>query len=251
MAFLETWADNDGVRIHYIDSKPGSDETMTPLLYVPPSFGGAEDFRPEMLVLSPRRCVSVSLRGRGKSEQPTEGYDFASQVKDIEAVADFTEVGPAIVMGYSMSVPLVLGYALNRPDEIKGIIVLDYPARYPAIGDEWPMHVLSNAPDVAPLHVLQGIQRDSEEVQLWDRLSELDCPVLVARGARPGALLDEAGAQQYVQNFGEKRVRSVVFEESGHELWEPEYGRFIATIQGFITAVDHGVASGGPARSGG
>lgn len=247
MAFLETWADNDGVRIHYIDSKPGSDESKTPLLYVPPSFGGAEDFRPEMLVLSPRRCVAVSLRGRGKSEQPMEGYSFESQVADIEAVADFTKIGPAIVMGFSMSVPLVLSYAVRRPEAVKGVIVLDYPARYPAIPDDWPQHVLSNTPDIAPLHVLQAIQRDSREVLLWDDLRVLRCPVLIVRGQQPGALLDDESTEKYVQQLGEDRVRTVVFEQSGHELWEPEYDRFIATIQGFVAAVDHGVATGSSA----
>lgn len=244
MAFLETWADNDGVRIHYIDSKPGCDEHMTPLLYAPPSFGGAEDFRPEMLVLSPRRCVSVSLRGRGKSDQPTSNYTFESQVADIEAVADFTQIGPAIVMGFSMSVPLILGYALRRPEAIKGIIVLDYPARYPAIPEDWPDHVLANTPDIAPRYVLQGIQMGSREVVLWDDLHALQCPVLIVRGEQPGALLDAPSADRYVQAFGEERVRIVVFEQSGHELWEPEYGRFIATIQGFVTAIDRGVAAG-------
>lgn len=244
MAFLETWANNDGVRIHYIDSKPGSDEKKIPLLYAPPSFGGAEDFRPEMLVLSPRRCVSVSLRGRGKSEQPTADYTFESHVGDVEAVADFTQVGPAIVMGFSMSVPVMLGYALRRPEAIKGVIVLDYPARYPDIPDDWPEHVLTNTPDVAPLHVLQGIQRDSREVPLWDDLQRLRCPVLIVRGEQPGALLDAESTTRYVESFGEERVRTVVFEQSGHELWEPEYDRFIATIQGFVAAVDHGVAKG-------
>lgn len=166
-------------------------------------------------------------------------------MKDIETVADFTNIGPAIVMGYSMSVPLVLGYALRRPEAIKGVIILDYPARYPLIPGDWPMHVLSNQPDVAPLHVLQAIQRDSREVLLWDELHMLPCPVLVIRGGQPGALLDAAGVQQFVKGFGQARVRSVVFEQSDHQLWEPDYGRFIGTIQGFVTAVDYGVAAEG------
>ncbi len=62
---------------------------------------------------------------------------------------------------------------------------------------------------------------------------QLKPPVLVLRGAKPGALLSAEDADRYRQTL--RSVRVVVLENSAHELWGPEY---IKALQEFLGTVD-------------
>jgi pimeloyl-ACP methyl ester carboxylesterase len=136
-------------------------------------------------------------------------------------------------MGYSLGVPCVLGYALQRPAGLIGIILGDYPARYPALPSDWVESVVAANPGRARHDLARALQRDSREVPLWDALPLIDVPVLVLRGAQPGALLTAEAADRYQQAL--RNVRVVVLEDSGHELWRPEY---IRTLREFLEALD-------------
>ena len=79
------------------------------------------------------------------------------------------------------------------------------------------------------------------EVLLWDSLNRIECPVLILRGGPSDSLLTTERAEMYRQDL--KNVEIIVFEESGHELWKPDYNRFISTIQGFLQQLDSQDAS--------
>src|SRR2546428_5981005 len=85
---IEGWAVNRGLRIHYLDGNPVGSQGLTPLVYVPGALNAADGLIPEMEALAPRRCVSMALRGRGKSDAPMSGYTFDENVSDVEAVVD-------------------------------------------------------------------------------------------------------------------------------------------------------------------
>ena len=80
-SFREEWLKNGSVRLHYVESGWDSPTNLTPVVYVHSGFGTAEVFIPEMKALSPRRCVSCSLRGRGNSDAPETGYSFDDNVR--------------------------------------------------------------------------------------------------------------------------------------------------------------------------
>jgi pimeloyl-ACP methyl ester carboxylesterase len=71
---------NGSVSLHYVESGWDSPTDLTPVVYPHIGFGTAEVFIPEMKALSPRRCVSCSLRGRGNSDAPEAGYSFDENV---------------------------------------------------------------------------------------------------------------------------------------------------------------------------
>src|SRR2546428_11798151 len=83
-SFREEWLKNGSVRLHYVESGWDSPTNLTPEVYVHSGFGTAEVFIPEMKALSPRRCVSCSLRGRGNSDAPEEGYSLYGDVSEID-----------------------------------------------------------------------------------------------------------------------------------------------------------------------
>lgn len=87
-------------------------------------------------------------------------------------------------------------------------------------------------PDEMPMKAVLGIQYESEPVSLWERLSELSCPILIIRGSKPSSLLKPEMADKYVQYAPQSRI--LVFENSGHRLWHPNFNRFTTALKFFI-----------------
>lgn len=228
------WVRNGTVQLHYLDSGPSTDPSLTPIVFIPGRFGTAEDYvNTEFAGLAPRRCVAVSLRGRGNSDAPSDGYAFEDHVADVSAVLVYLRLGRFCLMGYSLGVPCALGYALQHPQGLSGMILADYPARYPALPPGWAEGTLAANPGRAKPDVARALERDSQEVFLWDALPAIEAPVLVLRGAQPGALLSAEAADRYRQ--GLRRVRVVVLENSAHDLWGPEY---IEALREFLGTLD-------------
>ncbi len=228
------WAYNDSVRLHYLDSRPIAVPSLTPIVFIPGRLGAAEDYvATEFAGLAPRRCVAASLRGRGGSDAPSQGYAFEDHVADVAAVLAHLRLNRFCLMGYSLGVPCALGYALQQPQGLVGMIVADYPAWYPALSDDWADRVLAANPQRAKPVVARALQRDAKEVLLWESLPRIRVPVLVLRGALPGALLTEDAAEIYKQKLQHARV--VVLEDSAHELWTPEY---LQALREFMETLD-------------
>jgi pimeloyl-ACP methyl ester carboxylesterase len=235
MKMLDRWVDNKGVNIHYLDNE--SQALLTPLVYVPGMLGTAEQFTDEMEVLRPRRCISMSLRGRGKSDIPKNGYSLIDHASDIKAVIKNCKLQEYIVMAYSMGVPYALECASQHSMSIKALILLDYPARLPQISQDWKTNIV-NRFGTWTEPFAEAIQNESVELELWDRLEKINCPILVIRGGKDGARINEEYAKKYEESVNEK-LTLIEFTESGHELWEPSYDRFISTIKEFINNVDN------------
>ncbi|WP_198317029.1 alpha/beta fold hydrolase [Sutcliffiella horikoshii] len=162
----DRYSKNKDISIHYLETTDYS-HNLTPLVYVPGALGFAEHFEDEMKILSPRHCVSLSLRGNGKSDAPLKGYTLEDHVSDIEAAIKESRLKDYCLMAYSMGVPYAIQYASNNPEYIKGMILLDYPAKFPSIPESWVDTVFSKGYIKEDRqHVVRGIQRDSEEVEL-------------------------------------------------------------------------------------
>ncbi len=75
MEFINRWANSEGVKIHYLESKD-CDNKLTPIVYVPGALNYAEQSVELMQEFKRRKTISLSLRGRGKSDAPLTGYSF-------------------------------------------------------------------------------------------------------------------------------------------------------------------------------
>ncbi len=237
---IDRWAITQGIRLHYLDSQPeGGDPALTPIVFVPGALGTAEDYRTETEALAPRRCLALSLRGRGQSDAPPHGYGFVDHVRDIEAVIDSSGVEDFCLMGYSLGAAYALGYAILHPGRLAGLIVGDYPARYPAFDAGWAAR--QGASGRALPHVLSALQRESGELPLWGDLGAITCPVLLLRGDQPGALLTPEHVEQYMASLDQ--AMALVFPGSGHALWEPDLGRYLGTLRAFLQGLDQQAAA--------
>lgn len=229
----EEWVTTRGVRFHYLEG--GERGNRTPALYVPGFLADAEWFRTEMERLAPRHTVSVSLRGRGKSEAPEAGYSFDDHIEDLAAIVSELGLPPFCLIGFSVGVAFALGYAQDHPGSIAGLVVQDWPAHYSAQTTEWMERAIAQQPMI-PEHVIRAIQRESTTVDLWDGLRQLQCPVLIMRGGQSDSLLSPEDAQRYQTLLPHAQL--VVFDNAGHYVWGPDYEGFLAHISGFLASLD-------------
>ncbi len=245
MPLWQGWARNEHVPLHFLTNIP--DEAIpaaagVPLVIVPGTAEAAEDYADLLEALAPRRCLALSLRGRGQSGSPRTRYTLADHAADIAALVDALVLPPFCLMGYSRGVAYALAYAVRCPDRLAGLIVGDYPARHPAVTPEWVERFAATTCRGIPVserlmpHVLEGLQREGEDIPLWELLPAIPCPVLIQRGGRAGSLLPLEAVEMYLERLPNARV--VRLEESGHALWEPDYGQYLVSIGGFLERLD-------------
>ena len=235
MPIEERWVQNGAVRLHCLEQE--SDSTLTPFLIVPGTFGVAEDYVQEMETLAPRRCIAVSLRGRGRSDSPASGYRFEDHVADIGTAAAQFGDERFVMMGYSMGAAYALGFAGQQAPRIAGVIVGDYPARYRALSARWAERAVESMPERARPEVAAAIQRESSEVLLWDSLGSLDCPVMILKGGQTGSMISAEIAAMYLERL--KKGEIVTLDKNAHELWRPDFESYIGAIRAFLERVDH------------
>lgn len=234
----DAWVEAAGEQLHYLMSgeprtaRPG----VTPLVYLPGSLGSAEQFKAEMERLAPRPCISVSVRGAGRSAKPTEGYGLDDRVQDLVRVMDHAGLGPACLMAFSLGVPVAIRAAAKRPELVSALVLLDYPMRYPKMTDKWAASAEAFAEQAGvPRHVLEGVAAESRETDLAEEFATIEVPTLVVLGGQSSAVTQDQRARYSVTA---PHARVVVFEDSGHELWQPDYERFMRLIETFLEGLD-------------
>ncbi len=94
-------------------------------------------------LLAPRlidsfRVVALDQRGHGLSDKPDSGYDFAAITADLDAVLDALAIDRAVLIGHSWGGNVALQYAVEHPDRVSGLVLID--GGFLQIGDrqDWP-----------------------------------------------------------------------------------------------------------------
>ncbi|MFC5528298.1 alpha/beta fold hydrolase [Cohnella yongneupensis] len=229
-------ADNNGVRIHYLDSN--SDSSMVPVLICPGLSETAEEYTDLMAYMMPRRCVALSFRGRGGSDTPEAGYDLAQHIVDIECVVQAAGLNRFHLYAYSRGVSYALGYAENNLSRISSLIVQDYPAMHKRMPDGWANQYISSylvpfsrQRNIRP-EAIRGIQLESEHLQFNYALPK---KLLVLRGMLEDSLLDDEGVDGYRKLNADVIVKN--FERSGHDIRSTERDHLYKTIGDFINSL--------------
>ena len=117
----------------------------------------------------------------------------------------------------------------------------DYQARHVGLPPEFAERqlavVLRGVPmsERMPKHAVIGVAEDSREVPLWDRLHELECPVLVIRGGRRGVIVDDEAAARWEAAL--PSVELAMLPEAGHDLWSRDQAAYLAVLRPFLDRV--------------
>ena len=71
------------------------------------------------------RVVGVSRRGFGESDQPVDGYDYATRTADDLAVLDHLDIDRAVFLGHSIAGDELVTLAAEHPSRTAGVVFLD------------------------------------------------------------------------------------------------------------------------------
>lgn len=228
------WWTDETLRLHYL--RAGDAIHLTPLVYVPGALGEAEDFRAEMERLAPRPTIAISPRGFGLSSTPERGYGLEDRARDLDAVLTHLALPPACVMAFSLGVPVALRYASQNPRRVSGLILLDYPARYPAHSEAWLERALPQAHQRGvPDQVVHGMREESSATELWNELTDVTASVLIVKGGESPAISSQDLAR-YRTSLPQARIE--VFEDAGHDVFRPDYERFMQLVEEFVGTLD-------------
>jgi len=242
-AIEDRWTRTGEVGLHYLDTMAG-DPKLAPVLILPGFGERAEEYRWLMVALAGRRTVAMSARGRGQSDAPQTGYRWEDHIDDIEAVIEAAGLGPVVLVAFSRGSSYGYGYALRHPENLRGMVIGDYPARHVGLPPGFVTHQLTASIRGVPMsermppHAIAGVQSESEEVPLWERLGELRCPLLLIRGGRAGTMVDDAMEERYREHL--ENVEVAMLPKAGHDLWSRDPDSYLGVLAPFLARVDTG-----------
>ncbi len=223
------FAQNGNVKIHFLDTGFKSGEA--PFVMIPGMVNCAEELAEKAGNIFKRRVIFLSIRGRGKSDSPEGGYSFKDQVSDIAAVADFLKLDEFYLYGHSVGASFAIGYALENPLKIRGLILGDYPPYYPKFSEKWCERVLALTHHSMTKTAVEGVVREAEMLVLTEFLKEISCPVLLLKGRKSDSLLKEKDVQVFKENLRNCTVK--VLKDCGHDLFEPDAESFKNAVMKF------------------
>jgi pimeloyl-ACP methyl ester carboxylesterase len=234
------FVDHDRVRLHALDN--GRVDALLPTVLAIPGMGEyADEYLWLLDALGDRRVVVVDVRGRGKSDVPDSGYTWEHHIGDLRAVVEALALDRPIVVAFSRGSSYGLGYALSFPDDVRGLVVGDYFARHvglpPEIADQQLQSKIRGTvmSERMSEHAVRQVVAESREVPLWDRLVELQCPVLVIRGGRKSALVGEELAGQWRESL--PSVEMEIIADAGHDLWSRDVDAYLAVLVPFLERI--------------
>ena len=130
---VATFVDVDGLTLHARVDEPTAPAAGAPTLLFVHSLG--TDLRIWDAVsarLPGFRRVRVDLRGHGLSDAPAGDYALATLARDVLHVLDRVGVADAVFVGVSIGGQVAMQAALDAPERVAGLVLLDTAAR---IGD--------------------------------------------------------------------------------------------------------------------
>src|SRR5256712_12974031 len=142
-------------------------------------------------------------------------------------------------MGFSLGVTYSIAYAARHPELVAGLVLLDYPARYPKFSAGWAER-WSSEPSVKDnpdrMRGMRGLERESTEILLWDRLDAIRTPILLIGGGAGGGPVQQEHVEMYRQHC--RNLEGDIFPGSGPRVWQPAYDRFINRVNKFLDYID-------------
>lgn len=223
-----------------------------PLVILLPSLG---DLRGEYRLIQPSlakagyRVVAADLRGHGDSSTGWPDYSVAAVGRDILALIDHLQAGPAVVVGTSFAAAAAVWAAAEQPQAVAGLVLVGafvrdhqtpavqklaiqvtlngpwkvrawdwfykslYPSQLPADFDQYRQRLRANLSEPGRFAALKAMALTSKG-DTEARLSHIEVPTLVVMGSRdPDFPSPEAEAQLIAERTG---GTVAIIENAGH-----------------------------------
>jgi pimeloyl-ACP methyl ester carboxylesterase len=226
-------------------------EGSGPLAVCVPSLGdlrGEYRFLRPILLESGFRVATLDVRGHGESSIEWDDFSVAGVGEDILALVRKLEAGPAVIVGTSMGGGAAIWAAVEAPELIRGIILVDpfvdgegnfflkllssimfarpwgpsmwlkyyatlYPTRKPVDFDEYATALYANLKERGRMEAVRQMLYASKKAS-GDRMSQVTQPALVLMGSKdPDFKNPEAEAKRVAEAL---RGKYVMIENAGH-----------------------------------
>jgi len=125
---LGRWVEVEGLRQHVLER--GSATSRPPLVFVHGAFGALQDFALTVMDEAARRhrCVAWDRPGHGYSERPAGVVDPGVQARLLLGVVHELGLERPILVGFSYGGAVVLAAALQAPEAVGGVVLLNGPS---------------------------------------------------------------------------------------------------------------------------
>lgn len=100
------------VRIFVEDINPDCSKTIL-FIHGWPLNHNAYEYQINKLSSMGYRCIAIDLRGYGKSDRPSQGYDYNTMAKDIRCVIEVLKLNNITLVGHSMGGAISIRYVSN------------------------------------------------------------------------------------------------------------------------------------------
>lgn len=110
----------DGASVHFEEHGAGE-----PLVWIPGT-GHSGDVWAKFQIPAFRdryRCVTIDLRGCGRSDEPADGYSIAAMATDVDDVVRHLGLESAHFVGYSMGSAILQELALAAPARVRSAVM--------------------------------------------------------------------------------------------------------------------------------
>ncbi len=225
MTAVERWTTRSGPRIRYLDNSPAVPSGL-PVLFSPGLSDMADEYLEMLEFLAPRRLLVVEVRGRGRSEAPPTGYAAADHAADLRAVREEEGIERFHLVTFSRGTTWGLDLAMSDPARVASLSIADYRAEEIALPDAFVDRQMETRfrgrlmTERLPRHVVEGVVAASTPRDLWGSLSDLPCPLLVARPGGPGGILSDEDVARYRSVRPDAEI--VVVPDAPHDVFRPD-----------------------------
>jgi len=218
--------------------------------------------------------LALDLRGHGESEWPREWqYSSLDYVSDLEQIIDNWEYGAPVLIGHSMGAHNVLVYASRNSRKLRAMIAIDTPPDYSRQSVEFlrtyavkpprrfesleeavrsfkvlPRETLAKKEilehiahltykqleDGSWTHKLDRRTLTREPHQVWDQLSQIECPSLILKVTR-SPVLDIEAARRMVAILPKGKLEEI--GDSYHHVMFDNPVALIAALKRFTAAL--------------
>lgn len=115
------FADIGGVKIHYQEKGAG-----TPIVLIHGYTSSVYSWKDEFEPLAEKyHVIAIDLKGFGFSEKPDSDYSRRAQGEIVNGLLEYLKIEKAWVAGNSMGGETALNIALNHPEKVLGLILID------------------------------------------------------------------------------------------------------------------------------
>lgn len=117
----------NGRQLHYVDQGTGS-----PVVFLHGNPTWSYTYRSIIpYVQDTNRAIAVDLIGMGRSDKPDIGYTFLEHADYVTRFIEQLGLESIVLVGHDWGTAIGLHYAMNHPDQIKAVTMIEPQALYP------------------------------------------------------------------------------------------------------------------------